>query len=410
MTPESMLGRINRDLDESGENRHGGVIYMALDRDTRLCESLGFSGIFNLVRQLRTVLADASETPVEIVRFGLSTLVLRVPSNDSGDIRELARDLFERVGEHSFSVKSRRVALTVSMSMTRFDRRFADADELLLALAGKVTEMAEEGGNRLAFVEPVVSSSEALDSDQHMLGLLSEALRNDSLRVVFQSLLAISGDESHRVYQMLPRLEAGDGELIAAAEFIPVARESKLLPVLDRWMLVHAARLLRGPLKDENVCLFVNQSDALFTDPQRRAWLLEMLDESPALHQRVVVEFSLHDALVHLDSAASLLEEIRRRKAGVCLSRVDDHSRWDLLGRELECDYLRVSPDFVGKLVQSPKIEKRFMDLVAPVRKSGARIIMPRVEDSQTAATLWRCGADYMQGNMIQAPEDTIAI
>jgi EAL domain-containing protein (putative c-di-GMP-specific phosphodiesterase class I) len=32
------------------------------------------------------------------------------------------------------------------------------------------------------------------------------------------------------------------------------------------------------------------------------------------------------------------------------------------------------------------------------------------IENPEMAASMWRSGADFMQGNMIQAPEDSIAV
>jgi EAL domain-containing protein (putative c-di-GMP-specific phosphodiesterase class I) len=243
-----------------------------------------------------------------------------------------------------------------------------------------------------------------------MLGLLMEALHKDAMKVVFQPLLATSGREETENYQMLPRLAAGDGKLITAAEFLPSAREAALLPVLDRWMTVHALRLLRGPLKGQDVRLFINQSEALLTEAARREWLAGRLSSESGLATHLVLELPLEDALAHLDGATELLQLARRLGVAVCLSHVDEHSRWDLLAEELFVDYVRMSPAFVSRLTEDPSLEKEFMEVARTAREKGMRVIMPMIEDPRTAASMWRSGADYMQGNMIQAPEDSIAV
>jgi len=302
------------------------------------------------------------------------------------------------------------VAITVSLAHARFDHRFTQVDELLVPLVRRVEHIERDGGNALAAVRPGISASKAKSSSDHMLSLLMEALRMDSIKVVFQPLLATRGRETTESYQMLPRLASGDGKLIAAAEFLPIAREAALLPVLDRWMTVHASRLLRGPFADRDARLFINQSDALLADSERRQWLSRHLASEAELAGRLVLEIPLEDAMAHLRGAAQLLEIAREHEIGVCLSHVDEHSRWDLLTRELAVNFVRMSPDFVARLTQDPSLEERFQELSEPVRAQGVRTIMPMIEDPQTAASMWRSGADLMQGNMIQEPEDSIAV
>lgn len=410
MTVETMLSQLSKRLVDSGEQERAGVIHIALDRERELARQIGYKGILNLVRQMRKLLEETCESELLITRFGLSALVVQVVSAPSGGLQELAQALFDGLRTHSFKVGSRRIAGTVSMSVCRFDPRFSDADELLLALVERSEELAQEGGNALSFVEPSVSTDQALSSNEYMLGLLMDALGHDKLKVVFQPLLAIEESESFSAYEMFPRLQADDGQLISAAEFIPLAREAALLPALDRWMLTHAMRLLRENRGGRDLCLFINQSESLFSDESRREWFRELLEQSPDLEHRIVLELSMDDVMMHLDSAAKLIRDAQLGGIGICISRVDERSRWDLLSGDLACKYLKISPNFVTKLVQHRDLEARFREMSAPVREVGTRIIMPMVENSATAASMWRAGADYMQGNMIQKPEDTIAI
>lgn len=405
-----MLSKIASTLADSSEPVGGGVIFIGLDREHQLRGEIGFKGIFDLLRQMRKSLVGAAGDRIEVVRFGLSSLLVMVPPDHTGDMENLAQLIFDSLKTTAFKIGTYRLASTISMSVSRFDQRFSDADELVLALVQRVEELIREGGNELAFVEPVVSSHQALSSNEHMLGLLMKSLGNDEMRVVFQPLLATDGEESRSAYQMLPRLLADDGELITAAEFIPLAREASLLPVIDRWMVARAIRLLKGPFRDQEICLFVNQSDILLSDSDRRTWYRDLLERTPELSHRIVLELSMEDAMMNLDSAAELIRIANDGQTGICLSRVDEHSRWDLFGAELKCQYLRMSPEFVTRLVQHRDLEQRFLKLSAPVREAGTRIIMPMIEDPETAASMWRSGADYMQGNMIQAPEDTIVL
>lgn len=411
MNTAKLLEHLHKAMSAGSRDGRGGAVVVRLDRASTLRDQLGFSGLSKLGVGMAERVASAHEGELEVLRFDWASLLVILPEAPGGSISSFAESLFKALTDQAYAVDDDEVALTVSLAHAAFDHRFTTVDELLLPLVRQAEELADKGGNSMAAVRPGISARQALDSSDHMLGLLMEALRTGSIKVVFQPLLATSGQERMESYQMLPRLVAGDGKLIAAAQFLPMARQAALLPVLDRWMTVHASRLLRGSLKSRSVRLFINQSEAIVADADRRDWLAgHLASAEPALAGRMVLEVPIEDAMTHMRGAAALLALAREHDIGVCLSHVDEHSRWPLLGGDLKADYVRMSPTFVARLSRSSTLEKRFMGLSETVRERGVRVIMPMIEDSQTAASMWRSGADYMQGNMIQAPEDSIAV
>ncbi|NBB93378.1 MAG: EAL domain-containing protein [Gammaproteobacteria bacterium] len=392
MAPEQLLQKLSEHLKTGAPEGRGGLILLRFDRSTRLRDQLGFSGLVELGDRVAEYIDERLDAEHHTVRFEWSSLLTIVTGLTDKALDEAVNALFSSFADKSFEGSDDDVALTVSLSYARFDHRFTSVDDMLLPLVQQVERIEAGGGNAMAEARAGVSAREVLDSSDHMLGLLMEALRTDSIRVVFQPLLATSGQDATDSYQMLPRLAAGDGKLITAAEFLPLARRSSLLPVIDRWMTVHAMRLLRGPLKDRDLRLFINQSEALVGDAERREWLDRQLARDPALAGHMVFELPLDDAMAHLRGARHLLELARRRGVGICLSQVDEHSRWELLKGELKPDYVRMAANFVSRLTQEPSLEKRFGTLADPVRAQGTRIIMPMIENPETAASMWRSG------------------
>jgi EAL domain-containing protein (putative c-di-GMP-specific phosphodiesterase class I)/GGDEF domain-containing protein len=413
MVPEKLLRQLPKMMEKGSEARCGGAILISVDRATLLRDQLGYTGLNKLVKELssqvKSVLSDLRVDDFEITRFDGVCLFLILPEAAAEVLKDSAREIFSSLSDRIYDVGEDSVALTLSLSYACFDYRFRNVDEQLMALVHRAEAIDVSGGNNVGEAKPGITAAKASSSSDHMLALLMEALRTNSLRVVFQPLLATSGKAGTESYQMLPRLVADDGRLVVAADFLPMAREAALLPVLDRWMVIHASRLLRGPFVDQRVRLFINQSDALLVEPDRREWLARHFASEPGLAGRLVLEIGLEDGMAHLRSATELIKICRDHDIGVCLSRVDEHSRWMLFEGELEPDYLRMSPDLVQRLKNDRELEKTFMNLAAPARERGVGIIMPMVEDQEAAASIWRTGADFMQGNLIQAPADSIS-
>ena len=410
MTPENLISRLEHFEQSMSGDKPGGIVLVEIDRFRQLRSQLGYRLLFGLVRKVRQTLVAELEKPGEVYRFGLSRFVISLPEVSGEELQSMANRIFASLSQQTFEIGADYIAISTSVVLARFDPRFAGADRMMVALSDRLEQVLAAGGNEIACVEPGVSSTLAMGSEDHMLGLLMDGLHHNSLKVVFQPLLATRADESLRSYQMLPRLQASDGQLIPAAEFMSVALAARLLPVLDHWMINRAVRLLRGPLESQGVRLFVNQSDAALGEADRLEGLIETLSKFSGSQGVLVVELRLEEAMAHLRQAARLMRATRHAGAAVCFSAVDEHSRWDLLDGDLGCDFLRMSPGFVKRLTTEPDLEKRFLEISKPAREKGIRIIMPMIEDQKTAASMWRSGADFMQGNMIQEPEDTIGL
>lgn len=414
MISKKLLRQMPKIMAAGAEAGRGGVILIRFDRGTLLRDQLGFTGLSTLIDgvvvQTDELVSELVGKDYNLVRFDWECLLLVLKEAPASVVKEAAENLFSSLSDRIYDVGDDAVAVSVSLSFAHFDHRFRHEDELLLALIHRAEAIGMAGGNHLGEARPGISADKAITSADHMLGLLMESLRTDSLKVVFQPLLATSPEATSENYQMFPRLVAGDGRLLPAADFLPQAREAALLPVLDRWMIVHASRLLRGPLREKRVRLFINQSEALLVEPERQDWLARHLESEPMLAGRLVLEIALEDAMAHLSGTVGLIGICRTHDVGFCLSHVNEQSRWQLLTEKLKSDFLRMSPGFVKRLTQDPSLEERYFELSKQVREQGTRIIMPMIEDSKTAASMWRTGADYMQGNLIQAPEDTIAM
>ncbi|HMA98566.1 MAG TPA: EAL domain-containing protein, partial [Wenzhouxiangella sp.] len=112
--------------------------------------------------------------------------------------------------------------------------------------------------------------------------------------------------------------------------------------------------------------------------------------------------------LGNINGSRELFSLLDKLGIEICVSQVDEHSRWDLLVKDLPADFVKMSPSFIRRLGEGDGLEKEFLDASTPARERGVKVIMPMVEDANMAANLWHVGADYMQGFMIQEAQERI--
>lgn len=410
MTLEDFLSELNAAYEAfSGTETQApcGCFCLMLDHWDRLRRQRGYSGMVHLLSQVVGLIDDHLDVEVRVVRLNERALLGLLPHSSLRTTQKQMTKLFRELESATFGVGDESLALSCTLSYLDMDHRFTDADQLLLRLILGAEKVSAGGGNELLQVKPNVSADQAAGSDRQMLGLLMESLRKDALKVLFQPIMATAAEPSQS-FQALPRLVAADGSLIAAASFIPPARDAGVLHVLDRWMLSYCASLLANEYQLLPIRLFLSQGDSLIQDPERRQWLEKLAERNRALSGKLTLDFGLPDVLGNLKGSGELFALLERLGIEICVSQVDEASRWDLLVERLPADFIKMSPGFVRRLAEDDSLEGAFRSASSKVRERGAKIIMPMVEDASMAANLWQVGADYMQGFMIQEAQEKI--
>ncbi len=404
LTPEQFMQKLaaaHQAFAVPENSQPAACVCLVLDHAERLREQYGYSGLLKLLRELRLLMTKVLGSECQLCALNERTLLALLPGCSIQTAAELVTGLFEQIDAEAFGIGRETAALSVSLGYCEFDHRFPSVDRLLIELVDGTQQTTATGGNAVIRVEPDLTLGQVSSSERQMLALLMEALRKNTLRVFFQPLMATAA-EREKSFQVLPRLAAPDGSLIAAAGFVPIARKARVLGVMDRWMLQRTVQLLAKEYQLLPVRLFLSQGESLLVDARRRQWLDGLLAKNPAVSGKLVLDFSVEDVLAHSKSSVEFVRQAHGLGIQICFSQLDDHSKWDWLSRHLRPDYLKMSAAFVGRLCSDPELESEFQRLSWPIRRQGSKIIMPMVEDANVAANLWRTGADYLQGYLIE--------
>lgn len=410
MNNENFLAALEAEyqaFSRSEVTQASALVCLTVDHWRDLRAEFGYSGLLRLRGQLARLCRSGFESVLAMTTLNPTTLVLLIRGPDTDALRAACRRVFDQIKGSAFALGDDSVAITPSVSLCPFDLRFSESGRMLVEVVSRAEGLQKHGGNDLVEVHTSISSAQASDDNRRMLSLLMQSLRDDALKVVFQPLLATQAGQTPG-FQMLPRLRADDGELIAAADFLPVARSAGLVGTLDRWMIGRCLMELGRRSGDQTIRLFISQSDELFTNARRRKQFARQLESAGHLGGHLVLDFHLADAMAHLSGSEETLDLARKGGAQICLSMVDEHSNWSLLTGRLRADYLRMAPKFVHRLASAANLAEELDSLTEGVRSVGTRIIMPMIEDPGLAAHLWRADVDYLQGNLIQTAQESI--
>ncbi len=340
------------------------------------------------------------------VCHGEGELLLWVRCASNGVVVALAEAIHQSAGALIVPPRSGVARVSLSIGIGSLVPSVGNALTLLSRAQSACEAAQRAGGNRVllhrTLDDPAMSGGAF--GDAPLLRLLQRALAGSGFELVYQPILSLRKAHQER-YEVLLRLRTPQGDSISPLTFLPVAKRCGLLPDLDRWVLSAALRTLRQERDaGRRTRLMIHQCAASLAEP---GWLRGVRDEILRLdliHQRPVLEFNARDLLADEDQARLLFPELGRLKIEVCLAGVTDNE--DVLG------LIARRPIGTAKLAHelvSRETGARLRLLVQALHQRGARVIAAGIEDPDVIGRIWSSGVDYIQGNFIQFPEDTLS-
>ena len=258
---------------------------------------------------------------------------------------------------------------------------------------------------------PHAGSTQDAEPMEHLLTTqIDRALQGDGFELFYQPIVSLKGD-SQENYSVLLRLRDENKTVREAKEFLPEAVQSGRMVAIDHWVVRHAISEVaarRGQLHKIN--FFINISEQTLEEDKLLIWVCDYLREFQArgnwLTFQIIEEHARHQSAV----LRRLLEGLGKVKCRVALNRFGLAPNPEMLLKGLQVDFVKFAPELGQGLADDEHKHRRLLELTKLVRDAGAKTVVTGVEDARSLTLLWTAGVDYVQGNFLQKPTDTIDI
>jgi cyclic-di-GMP phosphodiesterase TipF (flagellum assembly factor) len=129
-----------------------------------------------------------------------------------------------------------------------------------------------------------------LDQDG-IIALVRDAIKAQRIDLYLQPIVTLP-QRKVRYYEAMSRLSAGDGAIVAAADFLPYVKAGSLFPKLDNLSVLRCVQVVRRlSVKNQDIGLFCNLAAATLTDAGFPK-LLEFIEANRAIAPLLVFEFT----------------------------------------------------------------------------------------------------------------------
>ena len=326
-----------------------------------------------------------------MARIGGDEFAVLLPGADLERAQATAQRLVEAV---EFGVEH---GVTASVGVAMLDGSLTTADSALMAADLAMYDAKHEGRRRTAFYDG--GSESSTHARLQWVDRIRTALAEERLALLAQPIMDLDTGRVH--HEILLRMLAPDGELIAPDAFLPIAEQFGLMGEIDRWVATRAIEaIVANPERD--LVFEVNLSGSSLGSPE----LLEAIRGAMVgvARGRVIFEITETAAVTNLEDAHAFATELA---ALGCRFALDDFG----VGfgsftyvKHLPFDYLKIDGEFVRESATSEEDRVILESLIHAARGLGKRTIAEYVEDAETVALLRELGVDMVQGFYIGVP------
>src|SRR6266550_1483501 len=334
---------------------------------------------------------------------GMRFLVLLERGNEQ-DINAWSERLLARAQKQVMRIRDKAVTVTCSLGMSVVPSAQVKLDAVIADAFECASKGAARGGNQRIMSERADNDSRVIAYDKVWVKHIKAALMENRFRLVQQPIASLQG-ERPGMFDVLVRMIDHQGQEVLPSEFMAAAGRNDLLKNIDRWV-VGASLSFAAQRRPE--CLFVRLSRETVRDAGFLEWLDNHLRSSRAEAQRLCFQITEESAASHVTQVKALAAVLRTRGFRFALEGFGSGRDSVGLLDSLPLDFVKVDGTIIQGLAGDPQLQLRVRTLVEAARRHNIQTIGERVEDANTMAVLWQVGVQYIQGYLINEPEQVV--
>jgi cyclic-di-GMP phosphodiesterase, flagellum assembly factor TipF len=250
--------------------------------------------------------------------------------------------------------------------------------------------------------EPTIPAFAGLKRDA-IIATVRDAIETAKIDLYLQPVVTLP-QRKVRYYEAMSRLKAGNGEIVAAGDFLKYAEAGALLPKLDHLTVLRCVQVVRRLLlKNRDIGLFCNVSGTTLADagfPQ----LLEFLEANRAIAPSLVFEFSQSAvrALGPLENES--LAALAARGFRFSMDNVGDLRAEPRELNERGFRFIKVPAALLLNRVGAASTDIHPADLSDLLGRFGIDLIAERIENESTVVDLLDYDVRFGQGFLFAPP------
>jgi diguanylate cyclase (GGDEF)-like protein len=391
---------------------HWWLLYFDLDQFKVINDTCGHAAGDELIKKVSWLVRSQLRPDDVLARVGGDEFGVLLPGRTREAALGLADDIRLQIAGLRFQFGERMFAVSASLGMLALDDTVPAVSDALSG-ADQACYLAKDNGrNRVQIYHPDDKQVQVRHGEMRWVERLQAALDEERFALVAQEIRPVgaraehSGQPPRQRFEMLLRMVAPDGELIAPMAFIPAAERYGLMPRVDRWVIARTCRELARLRSDGEplpTCM-VNLSGTSVCDPQLAEFIADCLAQNHLSGAQLGFELTETAAVANLGNASQLMTRLRAMGCPIALDDFGSGMSSFSYLRSLPIDFLKIDGAFIRNIGTDP-IDFAMVETIHRIGGiMGVHTVAESVENERVLAALTLIGVDFVQGFHIGRP------
>ncbi|MDA0790752.1 MAG: EAL domain-containing protein [Proteobacteria bacterium] len=395
-------------VDQALEGKQNYVLfYIQIDHFSRVRSEAGISNSDLVLGEIASFIRNMVDDAHIMARFGDDVLALLFNGSEREEAAALAEQIRSGVEGHLCEVSGKNFQLTVSIGLTLVSES-APTSEEIISRAHLASEAVEDG-NVVNFYQPkqvtVGDDGKALSSE-HIKDLLKKALATNTLKLVFQPIISLHGEDEEQ-YEVLLRLIEDDGHELNPGQFMGAAEEAGLLEKIDRWVILQSIkRVARQRSSGGKGKVFINLSHKSISDETFLPWLSVAFKAAKLPSDAIILQIHENDATSYIKQATRFCKGLGQLHCKASINHFGCSLNPFNLLKHLTPDYVKLDGSFAQSIEDSEEKQQELAEMIKSLQATGVLTAISGVESPNVLALLWQTGLNYIQGYCLSEPLD----
>jgi diguanylate cyclase (GGDEF)-like protein/PAS domain S-box-containing protein len=380
------------------------MLYISIDNFQNIRESVGISGCDILINDIAQILMQNAKQDILVARFGAYTYTFLYPDGDLTEVENLCTDLLKLVEQHISEVGNQSISATCSIAIYKIDENSPDNSNEVLARADRTLDKAQaDGGNTYRQYVPVAGEMSQAEEDNQIVKLIKAAVAKNTIQALYQPIVSISGNTGER-YEISRILHTEDGNQMSEGDFMAAAERTGTAKTLDRWSIINAIKLISKEAQaGRKLDIFVPLSADSIIDASLTRWIAARIKSAKIPGEQLVFTINEAHAVNQLKAAKTLFKGLKQLHCQVVLDGFGTGLNPFQLVKHIQADFLRINHAYMEGLAGNTENQHSIKEITDQASEMNIHCIIPGVNDASVLSVLWTVGADFVQGDFLQA-------
>jgi len=390
-------------------SENSALIYMLMDNFKDIKDNIGIGAADMVIGDIADLLREHTRDSDIVARFGDHSFTILRKDCDHDTITVLGDKIRQAIEDHIAEIEGKSVTTTCSIGMSIIGESSPSAHEVI-SRADLACEVARSsGGNRIHLHNPVVDEKIGKERDQQMHSLIKDALEKNQFRLLYQPIVSLQGDAGEK-YEVLLRMVNGEDEDILPSQFLPIAEQTGQVAEIDHWVIEHAiTALTEHRAQGTDTQFFIKICPQTLMDETLVPFIHDSLKEHRLPGDALVFELSEKAASQHLKQAKGFVKTLQGLRCRLVLEHFGTSPNSFQLLKHLPVDFLKIDGSFIHNLASDTDNQAMVKSILDTANSMNKQCIAEYVQDAHSLAVLWQSGINYIQGNFLQEPSETLS-